>query len=66
MPEGSGLNPKLSSRGCQSLAGLQLPPTPNVPQAAEWSQASVSRAWRPSRLQTLTTGPDPAKNGPGW
>lgn len=31
MPEGSGLNPKPSSRGRLSLAGLQPPPpTPKV------------------------------------
>lgn len=56
MPEGSDLNPKPSSRGCLSLAGLQAPAPPAC-------QAAPGRGWRPPGLQTLITDPDPTKNG---
>lgn len=56
MPEGSGLNPKPSSRGRLILAGL-LPPSPC------WE--APGRGRRPPGLQTLTIGPDQQRMGPG-
>ena len=53
MPEGSDLNPKPSSRGCLSLAGLQAP----APQAAEQPLGEGGG------LLGLLTDPDPTKNG---